>query len=169
MFERRFGGVVTTGAEADDGDLQQWRSPAGLTFGGQHCQFARQRKAWSLRSSFRWMAPGWRAVAPVWRDLWVLAKKTRWSAKNRGGLTFFQVHFGIRTRDRIAGEGTAIAPALAPKRRLAPRRGKVDAIVRSSAGRLVQDRIFDQFLIPESWPMMPDPWPWRISSWRSLR
>ena len=52
------------------------------------------------------------------------------------------------------GEGTAIAPALAPKRGLAPRRGKVDAIVRSSAGRLVQDRIFDQFLIPESWPMI---------------
>jgi diguanylate cyclase (GGDEF)-like protein/PAS domain S-box-containing protein len=51
-------------------------------------------------------------------------------------------------------DGKATAPALAPQRRFVPRRGKAEVVARSSAGRLVQDRLFDQFLIPESWPMM---------------
>ena len=57
-------------------------------------------------------------------------------------------------------EGTETAVVLAqPPSALArpfiPRRGgKVEQTARSSAGRLVQDRLFDHFLIPESWPML---------------
>ncbi|MBS0254781.1 MAG: EAL domain-containing protein [Proteobacteria bacterium] len=48
----------------------------------------------------------------------------------------------------------ARVPAAAPRRFVPSRGSKVDSQARSSAGRLVQDRLFDHFLVPESWPMI---------------